>query len=132
LEALQDLLGWDSRVGVGTSLAIEGDWLVVGSNQANGTSPKQGRAYVHRRYPLAWIYTTALSSPALADGARFGEDVAISGARILVGAPGLQIATGAAFLFELIGGSWTESAKLMASDVAAPSTRATSTSSRAA
>jgi hypothetical protein len=107
----------DSKAGdnFGTSLAIDGNSLVVGADQANAP-PWQGHAYVYERYPLAWIYKATLTPSDLPATNDFGHDVAISGGAVLVGARGVQVGTGAVYVFDLTGGSWTESTKLLASD----------------
>lgn len=55
------------------------------------------------------------SDPGLGD--QFGASVAASGPAILVGAPGdddLGTDSGSAYIFELVGGTWTQTAKLIA------------------
>jgi hypothetical protein len=106
-----DFFGW--------SVAIEGDWLVVGAVSANGVTASTGAAYVFRRTPGGWIETDKLEA---FDGEQtdyFGYDVAISGERIAVGATSdddIDSVSGALYVFEYDGTSWAFSQKLKAPD----------------
>ncbi|HRR84974.1 MAG TPA: hypothetical protein P5316_08190, partial [Phycisphaerae bacterium] len=81
-----------------------------------------GSAYVLRREGLKWVHQAKLyASDAGADD-KFGRCVAISGDYIIVGAPDKDDAgadSGAAYIFTRTDASWTEQAKLVASDAAA-------------
>ena len=105
----------------GRSLAVSGDRAVLGSMADDGS------AYVYERDSSgAWIEVTQLR-PSDVDGDdvsnRFGDSVAISGDRVIVGAYNYNFfgrlgrVTGAAYVFEQDEtGTWVEAAKLLASD----------------
>ncbi len=106
----------------GTSLALDGDTLVVGAtNKDVGTTPAQGVAYVFvQSAPGTWTQQARLVASDGAGHDVFGVRVAISGATIVVGANGKAVGTkadqGAAYVFARSGTSWVQQAKLFASD----------------
>lgn len=92
----------DAGDGFGTSVAIDGDTLVVGapledSSQttitngttasANNTKTDSGAVYVYVRSGSTWTQQAYLKAPNLDSGDHFGASVAISGDTIVVGAP---------------------------------------------
>ena len=114
----------------GASVAIDGDYVVVGQNRhLNFDSP--GSVYVFRRDDMGtpndpaddvWIEQAKLTaSDGPADNNRFGRSVSISGDAILVGAyrdfSGAN--TGAAYVYRRTNTVWTEEAKLTAGDAEA-------------
>ncbi len=104
----------------GFSVAVAGDTMVIGA-----PSDDQGSAYVFTRAAGSWAEQTKLtaSDATVANDASFGERVALSGESVVVGAPGDDIGAnsdqGSAYVFTRSGGTWTEQAKLTASDGAA-------------
>ncbi len=82
----------------GSSLAIEGNNLVVGSPGYNAPVVSAGLALVFRRNPTTnqWTNTSTLSPANPSANARYGEHVALSGSRLLVGY-GSESATAATF-----------------------------------
>jgi hypothetical protein len=114
----------DGTVGdvFGGSIALSGDRALVGARFGDVDGAAAGSAYVFERAGGVWSQVAKLTA---ADGAeldRFGT-VALSGDRALVGAfrndaNGLE-SSGAAYVFESVGGVWTEVAKLTAADGAA-------------
>jgi hypothetical protein len=108
--------------GFGASLDLEGERIVVGAPyQWASSSPYEGIAFVFERHlsGTLWIQKAMLSPADLQDNDIFGQDVALDGDRIVVGAPLYDQPTlfaGAAFVFDLIGGSWTQTAKLSPGD----------------
>lgn len=104
--------------GFGNSLDLEGERLVVGASHAWGGSGKDGgMAFVFERHPsgTAWNETGVLDSADLVTYSEFGRDVALLQDRILVGAPN-HLNFGAVYVFDLIAGTWTQTAKLEPSD----------------
>ena len=74
----------------GCSLAIYEDTLLVGAFNANGSGPDSGEVYVYRMDPADsnnWNYVQSLVPSDGLAGTSFGEDVAIHGDRVVVGAP---------------------------------------------
>jgi len=108
----------------GISVAISGDYALVGANGDNsGANLNQGSAYVFVRGGGTWTQQARLTA---SDGAAFdsfGNSVALSGDYALVGASfddvGANSDQGSAYVFVRSGSSWTQQAKLTASDGAA-------------
>jgi len=105
----------------GSSVALDGTSAVVGAplNHHPGTLDR-GAAYVFDAASGAQL--AKLTASDAQDGDYFGWPVAISGSTVVVGAPeedrlGLDDA-GAAYVFVGAGTSWSEQAKLVASDAA--------------
>ena len=110
----------------GISAAISGDIIVLGAQMDDiGTNTDQGSAYVFEKLDGIWTQTAKLVA---ADGASefyFGNKVAVSGNTIVVGSIGDDEngdLSGSAFIFEKLVGSWTQTAKLTATDGAAGDT----------
>ncbi|MEK6644313.1 MAG: FG-GAP repeat protein [Planctomycetota bacterium] len=107
----------------GASVAIEGDTAVVTADQddhAGGVSA--GSAYVFIRMDGVWSQQAKLVASDAAASDRFGNAVSLSGDTVVVGA-GLDDHTslmepGAAYVFTRCNGSWSQQAKLTASDAA--------------
>jgi hypothetical protein len=101
----------------GISVAIDGDTALVGALLAtvNGHSA-QGAAYVFERSGETWSEVQKLVA---ADGAafdRFGASVAVEGDTALIGGWGAAGQKGAAWVFTRSGGTWSQQARLDASD----------------
>ena len=108
----------------GSSMAIEGDTLVVGApgerNEANVTS---GAAYVFVRSGNGWTQQARIIPTTNFANSQFGTSVAISGDRIVVGASSESSTTaneqeGAAYIFVRSGNDWILEQRLIASDIA--------------
>jgi hypothetical protein len=106
----------------GISVAIDGDWAVVGASNGNGNTANSGTAYIFKYDTLSgyWAqYQEIYSSDGATDDA-FGYDVVIDGGRIVVGAPAHDVGAyepGAAYVFEQNpDGTWPviETQKLLA------------------
>jgi hypothetical protein len=96
----------------GTAVDVDGERAIVGGLQ---TLADPGYAVVLERQAGAWVETARLTASDGAPGDRFGNSVAISGERLLVGAifdddNGQN--SGSAYVFELVAGQWVETAKL--------------------
>jgi hypothetical protein len=127
----------------GSVVAVSGDTLVVGAARESskfGGAPSDnslgsaGAAYVYVRQGNAWIEQARLKASNADSNDFFGSSVALSGDRIVVGAPGEDSAAtgvdgdassntaytaGAAYVFERSGSSWTQVAYLKASNARA-------------
>jgi hypothetical protein len=110
----------------GSSVAIAGDTLLVGVVGGDGAVSDSGTAEVFVRNAGTWTLQAQLSAPDGAQGDGFGQDVALSGNRALVGAlrhdPRGIANAGAAYVFARDGGEWHLEAQLTAAD-AAPTDR---------
>jgi hypothetical protein len=121
LDEVQILLASDGvdRDLFGSSVAVDGEFAVVGANGVDGGSDDEGAAYVYRRTPTGWIEHATLAASDAGSGDSFGFSVAISGDTVLVGAHRNSNATfndGAAYVFVRNGGSWVQQDKLVAND----------------
>ena len=124
----QQLTASDGAAGdyFGQSVALSGETVVVGAWGADiGGSSSVGAAYVFTRSGGVWTQQKKLTA---ADGAAsdyFGRSVAISGDTALVGADGSDVGAtnqGTAYVFVRSGTTWTQQAKLLASDAVSTDT----------
>ncbi|MCP3914319.1 MAG: hypothetical protein GY711_02050 [bacterium] len=102
----------------GQAVDVEGDTIVVGADGADG----RGAVYVFGRAGATWVEVQKLVASDRQLGDRFGRGLALSGGRLLVGAPWDDHAhadAGAAYVFEHDGAAWVERAKLVSSAPAA-------------
>ena len=104
----------------GSSVSLSGERALIGARNHPDTGPGSsagpGAAYVFAFDGAAWSQQAKLTA---ADGANldeFGESVSLSGERALIGASQDNGATGAAYMFVFDGASWSQQAKLTASD----------------
>jgi hypothetical protein len=97
----------------GTSIGISGDDLIVGARFAQPGIT--GAAYIFRRN-IVWneIAVLLASDPETDD--EFGVSVDIAGGVAIVGAGQKGDSSGAAYVYEEIGGVWTEKNKLVSSE----------------
>lgn len=111
----------------GTSVAVEGDTVVVGVPYHKvGSNELQGAVYVFTMPASGWANATQTAELIASDGMEkdwFGYSVAISGDTIVVGAPkhavGSQNEQGAAYIFVMPASGWaseTDTTELTATD----------------
>lgn len=129
--ALQaDLLAGDGAAGdqFGTSVALEGDTVIVGSPLDDFSSlMDRGSAYVFVRSGATWSEQQKLSSTVTSAGARLGGSVSISVDTVVLGAAqdsnGLTVPTsvytGSAYVFTRSGTVWSLQQKLIVPSAAA-------------
>lgn len=103
----------------GSSLALDGDTLVVGAQQDSvGATEFQGSAYVFTRAGGVWMQQQRLIAADGQSNDYFGVKVAVSGDMLVVGAPLDDIGStqdqGAAYFYTRSGGVWTLRQKLTA------------------
>ena len=122
-DALAKLVASDAAEGdyFGGSVAVSGDLVVVGVSGDDHAGAYSGSAYVFRMTNASWTQVAKLVASDAAEGDEFGESVAISGDLVVVGAYGNDAAgsdSGSVYVFRTTNGgaSWTETAKLVASD----------------
>ena len=117
----------DDFFGYAVSISSDGSTVLVGAYQDDdGTSLNEGAAYIYEKPEGGWTTTSTYTAKLTAsDGVQadyFGYVVSISGdgSTALVGAHGVDDGTsvdeGAAYIYEKVNGTWTERAKLTASD----------------
>ncbi|HPF37123.1 MAG TPA: hypothetical protein P5081_00350 [Phycisphaerae bacterium] len=106
----------------GGAVALSGDTVVVGAPNADGAAPRSGAVYVFRKMGGVWAQEAKLIP---SDGVaydRFGESVSISDDTLVIGASGrddLGRQSGAAYVFERTGATWSQGMALTAPDGAA-------------
>jgi hypothetical protein len=108
--------------GIHSGLDIAGDVLVIGDATANvdsgnTTVNNAGAALIYRRNAGdVWIHEATLVSPALVNSSGFGENLAISGNTLLVGAANDLVGdqrAGRAWIYQRTGGTWSPAAALL-------------------
>jgi hypothetical protein len=106
----------------GAAVTISGDTIVVGAPNDGDGGRWAGAAYVFVRNGTTWNEQANLTASSPNEEAFFGVSVAIAGNTIVVGAPGDDSAAdqaGAAYVFTRSGSTWSEQARLAASDAMA-------------
>lgn len=120
---IQKLLASDIESGLefGHSVAIDGDFAVIGSPGAKLGTSRTGAGYVFQRQgDGTWLEVFKCTVDDSLGNDEMGHDASISGTRIVLGAH-LQDdngnSSGAAYVFERQGdGTWPNTGKLLASD----------------
>ncbi|MDZ7800035.1 MAG: FG-GAP repeat protein [Trueperaceae bacterium] len=103
----------------GRSVAIDGDYAIIGADGDDLTGSNEGSAYAFKRSGDTWIEIDKLTASDAADGDRFGSSVAIDGDYAIIGALYDVLAganEGSAYVFQRSGDSWVEIDKLTATD----------------
>ena len=112
----------DSGDFVGPAVTVSGDLAVLGTSQGDGGAPESGCAIAYERVSSVWQTPVLLCASDAEPGDLFGGALSIDGSRVLISAVGedaLGPDAGAAYVFDRSGASWSEAAKLTASDGAA-------------
>ncbi len=104
----------------GTSVALDGTTAVIGTPLEDEAGSAAGAVYVFEAQGGILVEVAKLLASDAQPGDEFGFALALEGERLLVGArygdaPGVPDA-GAAYVFERVGGTWQEVAKLHAGD----------------
>ena len=109
----------------GKSVSISGDYAIVGADGADPDSKSRaGAAYIFKKDTngTGWTQQAKLVASDKTANDYFGGSVSISGIDVIVGATGQdpngQSSAGAAYVFTRSGSSWSQQAKLVASDAA--------------
>jgi hypothetical protein len=102
----------------GASVAISGDYAIVGALDDDDKSNDSGSAYVFHRSGSSWTQAAKLTASDGVGCDNFGQSVAIFGDFAVVGTVDDcdRGVAGSAYIFQRSGGSWTQMAKLTASD----------------
>lgn len=121
----QVLTGSDALPGsrFGAAIALQGDWLLIGASgqiRVDGSSTIQGAVYVFRRGPGGWTEVQKLVAGDGEVGDLFGYAIAVQGNLAVIGAflediefTPVVIDTGAVYLFDLAGNTWTQTQRLL-------------------
>jgi len=101
------------------AVAINGSTALVGAPDDDiGADQDHGSAYVFTRSGTTWSQQAVISTADVGT-LRFGASAALLGDLAVLGAPSAASAQGAAYVFLRTGTTWTQQAKLAASDGAA-------------
>ena len=104
----------------GIEIAIDENFFVAGADFDNTFGNGAGAAYIYQRSGFALFNPTKIIAQDVNPQDRFGFSVNISGDYALIGSPfdsDMLEGAGAAYVFHREGTSWTQEAKLTASDV---------------
>jgi len=106
----------------GYSVAISGDTVVVGASWEDTGGQQAGAAYVFTRSGTTWTQQQKIQASDRQASDYFGGSVSIDGDTVVVGAIGEDTganSAGAAYVFTRSGTTWTQQAKIQASDAQA-------------
>ena len=106
------------------SVSIDGDYAIAGAHYDDDNGSYSGSAYVFYKNQTTgvWEQQAKLTASDAAASDYFGLSVSIDGSRVVVGAysnDGPATNTGAIYVFDRSGTTWTETVQLTASDAAA-------------
>lgn len=113
----------------GSSVAISGDTAIIGATNDDDSGSNSGSAFVFTRSGATWTQQAKLLASDGASNDGLGDSVALSGDTAVIGARGDAdngLNSGSAFVFNRSGTTWTQNAKLLASDGAASDSFGTS------
>lgn len=96
--------------GYGHSVAIDGNKAVVSAPHVGGS----GKLYFYELIEGVWTEVQSLNSSTNESGARFGQDVSMSGNYVIASAHWEDDERGAVYIFECVEGTWGEVARLAA------------------
>ncbi|MFM9997032.1 MAG: FG-GAP repeat protein [Phycisphaerales bacterium] len=104
----------------GLTVAMSGNEVVVGAQGADtALGSDTGAAYVFQRSASGWTQTATLVPGDLTPGSYASyPGLAIAGDTVIVGVPQAASQTGAAYVFQKSGTTWSQSAKFLAPDAA--------------
>ena len=103
----------------GTTLAMSGDYAIVGAPRKDDAGNNSGAAYIFTRQGTEWVEQAKLVAPDARAGDYFGISVAIDEDTVLVGAHRVNkpmADAGSVYVFERLGNSWIQTASLAAPD----------------
>ncbi|MAX26355.1 MAG: hypothetical protein CMJ19_17825 [Phycisphaeraceae bacterium] len=119
-DLLLKLVSPDAGTGseLGSVLAVDGEWAIVGAPGNDSYGIDAGVAYLYKWDGRIWSEYQKISGIDIAANAHFGRSVSLSATRAVIGADGSNNQVGAAYVFELTNGRWLQAAKLTPSDQA--------------
>ncbi|MFH1154298.1 MAG: FG-GAP repeat protein [Pseudomonadota bacterium] len=103
----------------GSSVSVFGDYAIIGAHADDDKGSASGSAYIFVRSENVWSQQAKLTASDGSPGDTFGFSVSISGDYAIVGAWGDDDKgdySGSAYIFKRIGDTWSQQAKLIASD----------------
>jgi hypothetical protein len=102
----------------GCSASISGDYVIVGALGADNSGASSG-AYIFKRDGTTWNQQAKITASDSAAGDHFGYSASISGDYVIVGAWGYGESgdhSGSAYIYKRDGTTWSQQAKITASD----------------
>ncbi len=106
----------------GSSISLDDNTVVIGAHMDNDNGDSSGAAYVFTRSETSWVLQQKLLANDGATDDFFGFSVSLYDNTLLIGAQGDDdngLSSGSAYVFIRNGTTWTQQAKLHASDGAA-------------
>jgi hypothetical protein len=105
----------DAQLGRSVSINSDGTYAIAGAWRDDGT---RGSAYIFVRSGSTWTQQAKIIASDRAIGDEFGFSVAINsdGSYAIIGAVSKNTDEGAAYIFTRSGSTWTQQAKILASD----------------
>lgn len=105
----------------GSSVAADGEWLVVGAPESERVNESEGAVYLFRQTNGIYVQVQQLSAPDPQSYAGFGSAIAIHGGKLVVGAAGeddpiVGADAGAVYFYSLVTGQWMLDGRKVASD----------------
>jgi hypothetical protein len=97
----------------GFSVSINGNYTIIGAYQDDSA---RGSAYVFKRSGSSWSQEAKLVASDGSTEDYFGCSVSIDSDSVIIGALGDDLTSGSAYVFKCSGSSWSQEAKLVASD----------------
>ncbi len=103
----------------GVAVSIDRDTAVIGAAYDDDKGSNSGSAYIFTLSGTTWTQEAKLTASDGAANDNFGRNVSIYGETVVIGAYKDDDAKGSAYVFTRSGTTWTQEAKLTASDGAA-------------
>jgi hypothetical protein len=107
---------WFGRVAV---LSEDASWLFAGTHYDDDVATNSGAVYALQLQGATYVQVQKLKASDAGSGDIFGKWIDVSGTTLLVGSwmdDDLGGDAGSAYVFDWVGGVWTQSQKLLASD----------------
>lgn len=104
----------------GLGLAIDGDLVAIGARNDDSAGPRNaGAVHLFERSGLNWFFRQELVASDASNALNLGDELDLEEGLLLAGTAsgsGQGQLSGVAYVFEDVGGTWLETAKLTASD----------------
>ena len=99
----------------GFSVSLSGNWALIGALGDDRVGTNAGAAYTFELVNGSWARRSVLTAQDAAPGDTFGWSVSLAGDQALIGAPGKNSGTGAAYVFRREDRVWTQMEKFQPS-----------------
>ncbi|MCB9851463.1 MAG: hypothetical protein H6819_00085 [Phycisphaerales bacterium] len=99
----------------GASVAIDGDFAVIGASEVDSPLTKCGAAYAFHFDGVGWQQVTRMTASDASAGMRFGASVDVSGDSAIIGTERyweIGRSASSAYIFRNVNSDWTEEARL--------------------